>query len=75
MFDEKLLRMVVDAGVFLASTILIFRPIVMFMISRWSKEMDANANAHEYQRKEHGEQADMLREANNKLDVLVGQKR
>ena len=70
MFDEKFLKLIMEGGVSLTAIFLLYRLLVL-VLSMWKAQQETQQRAFDHQRKDHEFQADLLKGAHTKLDVIV----
>jgi hypothetical protein len=74
MIDIETLKILTNGGVAIAAlymAYLLFKPIIQWMLTTWTKRMESQDRAHEYQRTEHEQQTDLLKGAHIKLDTIA----
>ena len=70
MFDEKLLKLILEGGVSFTDLYFGYR-ILIVVLNMWQTQQETQSRAHEHQHREHEEQTDLLKDAHVKLNGLA----
>ena len=70
MFDEKLIKLLLESGMGVTALVLGYR-ILVLVLDMWKSQQEGQNRAHEHQHREHEEQTELLTRANVKLDGLA----